>query len=231
MKLKTLIHRRVRQAIYRFARYHPLTELAIQHFARRDGVVLPGETASLDLSPQDIALDIGANIGDVTSLLARTGATVYAYEPDPHAYRALRRRFALVPRVMCLNKGVMGSEATLRLHFCKPSAKDRLQASQGSSFVADKNLDSHSWVDVPCDDIANVIAVVGREIGFLKMDIEGAEVQVINRMIDSGAIQRVRRMVVETHEDQIPSLAPEIARLRTRLDEIGYGQRVRLDWK
>jgi len=231
MKLKTLIHRRVRQAIYRALRYHPLAELAIQLFARHTDVVLPGETSPLELRSDDIALDIGANVGDISSLLARTGATVHAFEPDPNAYRVLRRRFALVRSVVCLNKGVMGTSGSLRLYFCNPDAKDRIQASQGSSLMGNKNVGSNSWVDVDCEDIADIFSSIGREVGFVKMDIEGAEVEVINRMIETGCIYKTRRMVVETHEDQIPSLAPEISRLRVLLNEIGLGQRVRLDWQ
>lgn len=230
MKLKTLIHRKIRQAAYRLVRYSPMVEFAVQYFGRGRPITLPGDTARLALCRDDVVLDIGANIGDVTSLLALTGATVYAYEPDPNAYRVLSRRFALMPRVVCINKGVMNAESTLRLYFCKPKATDRVQASQGSSFVAEKNANTQMWVDVPCEDIANVVAAVGKDIGFLKMDIEGAEVQVINRMIDCGAIYRVKRMVVETHEEQIPSLAPEITQLRSRLAEIGYADKVRLDW-
>lgn len=231
MKLKTLLHRRFRRAIYRFFRYDPVVELAIQYLGRARAVTLPGETAPLQLSYVDVALDLGANVGDVTSLLAGTGARVYAWEPDPNAYRVLRRRFALVRNVVCTNKAVMNAQATLRVHFCKPDAKDRLQASQGSSFLADKNAGTTSWVDVACEDIADIVAAIDTEIGFVKMDIEGAEVQVINRMIDCGAIHRIRKMVVETHEDRIPSLVAQIAHVRSRLAAIGYEDRVRLDWK
>lgn len=230
MKLKTLVHRRIRQRLYRLFRYSPLVELAFQCCGPCRKTTLPGDTACLDLHPGEIAFDIGANIGDVTSLLARTGASVRAYEPDPNAFRILKRRFALVPRVACINKGVMDEKSTLRLFFCKPGAEDRVQASQGSSFIAEKNADAQAWEDVPCEDVVDVLNAVDGQIGFLKMDIEGAEVRVINRMIDSGAIHRIRRMVVETHEHQIPSLAPEIAQLRSRLSAIGCADRVSLDW-
>lgn len=230
MKLKTLVHRKIRQRLYRLFRYSPVVELAIQWLGRGRETLLPGDSTPLDLHRGDIALDIGANVGDVTSMLARTGASVYAYEPDPNAFAILQRRFALVRRVACINKGVMDKESTLRLFFCKPSSADRVQASQGSSFIAEKNAGAQEWRDVPCEDVAGVLNAFD-QIGFLKMDIEGAEVRVINRMIDCGAIHRVRRMAVETHEQQIPSLAPEIEQLRSRLNDIGCADRVSLDWK
>lgn len=231
MKLKTIIHRRVRQAIYRYFRYHPLAELIIQLFAHRTSVLLPGETTPLELRSDDIALDFGANVGDISSQLACTGATVHAFEPDPNAFRVLKRRFALVSRVVCFNKGVMAAQGSLRLYFCNPNAKDRIQASQGSSLMGNKNVGGNSWVDVNCVDVADIFSSIGRDVGFVKMDIEGAEVEVINRMIETGCIYKVRRMVVETHEEQIPALAIKIKHLRDLLNEIGLGERVSLDWQ
>lgn len=49
------------------------------------------------LKPGDIAIDCGANIGSVALRLAKTGATVFAFEPDPIAFDQLRtvsQRFA-----------------------------------------------------------------------------------------------------------------------------------------
>src|SRR5213078_2093013 len=44
------------------------------------------------LSPGDIAIALGAHVGDVTERLAETGATVHAFEPNPAAFAALSAR-------------------------------------------------------------------------------------------------------------------------------------------
>ncbi|MFM7443241.1 MAG: FkbM family methyltransferase, partial [Tabrizicola sp.] len=48
--------------------------------ARAEGM-LAGIAAML--RPGDVAVDCGANRGDVTAVLAASGAVVHAFEPDP----------------------------------------------------------------------------------------------------------------------------------------------------
>ena len=43
-----------------------------------------------DLNRDSIVLDIGANIGIYTKLMAKTGAKVYSYEPNPFAFERLK---------------------------------------------------------------------------------------------------------------------------------------------
>jgi hypothetical protein len=52
------------------------------------------------------------------------------------------------------------------------------------------------------------------------MDIEGAEVPVIEKLIETGAIERVENVFVETHEKRIPALAERTRRLRNRLENM-----------
>src|SRR5690348_12928173 len=46
------------------------------------------------LGPGDIAIDLGAHVGTITERLARTGATVHAFEPDPDAFAILSAQMA-----------------------------------------------------------------------------------------------------------------------------------------
>jgi tRNA/tmRNA/rRNA uracil-C5-methylase (TrmA/RlmC/RlmD family) len=47
--------------------------------------------AGLSISPGDVVLDIGANIGVFTLYAAKQGAQVYAYEPMPPTYGVLQQ--------------------------------------------------------------------------------------------------------------------------------------------
>ena len=61
------------------------------------------------------------------------------------------------------------------------------------------------------------------------MDIEGAEVEVLEKLIESGAIAKVRLALVETHDHKIPELREATDRLRATIDERGLSH-IRLDW-
>ena len=84
--------------------------------------------------------------------------------------------------------------------------------------------------EVECIDLASFIRELGRPVTLLKMDIEGAEVSVLNRMIDTGAIDEVQLAIVETHERFSEELAAATNALRERLSAAGMDRKVRLDW-
>lgn len=67
------------------------------------------------LRPGDLALDLGANMGVVTAVLAATGADVVAFEPDPLAFATLQDKFADQPNVSLVQAAVGVGSGTVRL--------------------------------------------------------------------------------------------------------------------
>lgn len=45
----------------------------------------------------DFAIDCGANVGEVTRKMAKNGAMVYAFEPNPHAFAQMYRNLIMLP--------------------------------------------------------------------------------------------------------------------------------------
>ena len=62
------------------------------------------------------------------------------------------------------------------------------------------------------------------------MDIEGAEVGVLNQLLDEGLHDSVEQAFVEVHDRRIKSLAEPTQALRERLSTLGANQ-FRLDWR
>ena len=103
---------------------------------------LTGPIAEIEFAPGDIAIDCGANLGDVTVPLAANGATVHAFEPNPHAFRVLQKRTARFPNVHCYNQGVLDRPDKLRLYLHKRAAGNQVKWANGSSLLAFKaNVD------------------------------------------------------------------------------------------
>ena len=179
----------------------------------------------------DVIIDAGANVGAITSKCARTGATVHAFEPNPVCYRILKWRFAAQPNVRIYNLGLMDRDCTLTLSTPVPHRQyDSIDTTVAASFVAEKFDAEVTKEQVKCIDIAEFVRGVGKPIALLKMDIEGAEIATINRLLDTGTIDQIKMAVVETHERFSPELAHETETLRQRLKKEGYSDRVRLDW-
>lgn len=124
----------------------------------------------------------------------------------------------------------MDRECTLTLS--TPSAHatlDSIELTVSASFVAPISEQAVTE-DVPCVDLAEFIRQLDGPVALLKLDIEGAEVPVLNRLLDTGLIDQVKMAVVETHERLSPELATTTAALRKRIEKADLGGKIRLDW-
>lgn len=185
----------------------------------------------IQLSPNSIALDLGANVGKITQQMADSGATVYAFEPNPFAFERLQQRFKDNPKVTCLNKAVLDKETTIPLYFHEFSDQDEITWSVGSSLLDyKKNVLKGKKVDVQAVDLAEFIKSLEKPIDLIKMDIEGVECKVINHLIDSGMMDKIKLMLVETHDHKIPELKEETDALRSRINELGLEKKINLNW-
>lgn len=170
------------------------------------------------LKPGDIALDCGANIGKITEKMLARGAEVYAFEPNPYAFRELVRRVGDNKKAHCLAKGIYDKNITMPLYLHKQARENQLKWSVGSSIVASKgNIDHENQVKSEFIDLAEFINNFGREVGLIKMDIEGAEIEVLNRLLDSGAVKKVKWILVEAHDKRMPELKEATDKLRQRI--------------
>ena len=167
------------------------------------------------LGKTDIVIDCGANVGSISALYAKTGATVYAFEPNPFAFTELEKKFADVENVHCFCKAVSDHEGTERLFHHENSLNDEIKWSVGSSIMVSKvNIDPSRYSIVETINLSKFIKDLNARVNVIKMDIEGAECQVIRNLIQSGVINSIDYMIVETHEKKIPELQEETEQLR-----------------
>ncbi len=190
----------------------------------------PDLPAFADLHPGDVAIDAGANVGEVTAIMAKTGATVYAFEPNPHAFKVLQKKFAGQSNVHCLNQAVLDHAERLRLYFHQNARWNPVKWSNGSSLLPfKKNVNAGSYVEVEAVDLAEFIRSLGVPVKLLKMDVEGVECAIIEKLIDEGLMKNIGCLVAETHEDGIPELRERTGKLRARIKAEGLTN-VNLDW-
>jgi FkbM family methyltransferase len=188
----------------------------------------PDALSRIELRPGDVAIDCGANVGLVTRRLARPGVIVYAFEPNPYAFAELQARFHGRPNVHCRNQGVLDTNGAFSLYLHQFSAQAPVKWSTGSSLLANKgNVDPAAAVEVEVIDLAQFVLDLNRRVAVLKLDVEGVEYRILNRMLDAGALGWIDHILVEAHEKRMPALAQEAARVRQRLDAAGI---THIDW-
>jgi len=179
-------------------------------------------TINVHITPGDVVIDCGANVGMVTDYFQNKGAVVYAFEPNPYAYNILKQRFANNPNVFCLQKGVSSpaDSGVGKLFLHHRANEDQVHWSTGSSMNPDKqNVDTSNSVDIEVIDLCKFIEDLGVPIKVLKIDIEGMEIQLLDTFVEKGMHTVVEQTYVETHEKKIPSLRKPLELLKEKIRE------------
>lgn len=187
------------------------------------------------LRPGDVAIDCGANVGEISARLLATGARVIAFDPDPWAYDQLGRRFADNSHYTLHNAAVGCREGEVTLMRAANFDGNEGNASQKSTVIAGaRNIgDAGERVVVRQMDFVQFARDTIRNhgaIAFLKIDIEGAEIDLLEALDREGLFASIRCTVAETHEHKFPDLRPRYEALRARFAARYAPHHVNLDW-
>jgi FkbM family methyltransferase len=144
-----------------------------------------------DLDGDSVVVDVGAFAGAGAAQIHELyGCRVYAFEPNPTAFEHLAARFAEVPSVTPLMYGLGPSDTTLPLELDGP----------GSSLHGTVESSGRT-VDVEIRDVVATFAELGLDrVDLIKINIEGAEYDLLDRMIDAGLVPKVRYLLIQFHE-------------------------------
>ena len=186
------------------------------------------------LRPGDLAVDLGANMGVVTAELAATGADVVAFEPDPVTFAKLETRFAGVANVTLVNAAVGVTAGSVRLMRGEGFAENPDGASVKSTILdGGRGINAADSVEVALIDFpAWVRAQVAARgsIAFVKMDIEGSELDILEVMDREGLFENIRGLVAETHERKFKELRDRYRALKADIAEHQPSGKINLDW-
>jgi FkbM family methyltransferase len=142
-------------------------------------------------------VDLGANIGLSARFLSERypDARILAFEPDPEIFALAQRNVRAHPQVSLRNLGVAGKNGQLALHRFPGGSWGT------SSFVTIQEIAETFTAEAVTLD--SIIDEVG-DIDLLKIDIEGAEYEVLEAC---QQLQRVRCIIGEIHA--IPDASTE----------------------
>lgn len=173
------------------------------------------------LKPHDTAVDCGANVGVYTAIMARNGATVHAFEPDPVAFAALEKRLGRKSNVILHRAAISNRSGSARLYFHNNRAQDPVKLSQSSSLLDSKtNVSANDHIDVKLIDAADFIQSLGN-VSLMKMDVEGHEIEILNHLIDRDCAYNILQAFVEVHDRKNPALRIATDALRARVEQMG----------
>lgn len=175
-------------------------------------------------------LDCGANIGEISEEFLKTGAEVIAFEPDPVAFDLLKKRLAGRERIQLLNKAVWVENTQLSFFLHKDRTEKERELTVSSSIVENKvNISTEHSIEVEAIDLIQFVEDLGRRVNLIKIDIEGAETEILYKMIERKTYEKFDLAVVETHETKIPGQAEDIEKIKALFVERGI-ENIKLNW-
>jgi len=163
--------------------------------------------------------------------LASRSLIVHSFEPGNRASAELRlvaRKYSNVT-VYPVAAGVKDGHSKLYLHVSENTSRQDL--TQASSLLSDKpNVDETNYEIVETIDFARFLKSLNARVSLIKIDIEGFEIELINHLLDSGCLERIDKIFVETHEKKWPSMRVPTLLLKNRVREMNLVDKIRFDW-
>jgi len=172
------------------------------------------EKKSFKIEPEETWLDLGANIGTFTRYAISKGAHVIAYEPEISNFNLLVKNLeGFEENSKCFQKAVIaGDNKEMGLSL----GKDETNHWRHSLYKNKKG----GVVKVEC---ININKVITSKITGIKMDIEGGEIEIFDKLEDW---KNVTKLVFEYHFDIQPNMFKffqQMKKLKKHFTVVDYG--------
>ena len=142
-------------------------------------------------------LDLGANIG-LASVYFSTQfplATIIAVEPDVHNFKMLEINAGNSSRIKAINKAIWHDKRSVKVVSDFRDGKDwSKRVAESTEGIAGLNVQTTTIIDILNSEKIEVL-------DFLKIDIEGAEKEILNRDVNVDFLDRVRVLCIEIHDE------------------------------
>jgi FkbM family methyltransferase len=170
-----------------------------------------------DINSDSVVVDVGAYTGVwAQHMVDRYDPVIYAFEPNPQSFEQLQQKAAENSKLIPLCYGLGDEDLTV----------DFTMKGLGSSMCDERS--SHSDIERIQVEIAAIDRVwedlkLG-QVDLMKINIEGAEFPLLDKMIRTGLMQRVGCFMIQFHEWH-PDAYKKHVRIREELSKTH-----RLEW-
>lgn len=150
----------------------------------------------------DICIDGGAHDGKSSDAMAINGATVYAFEPNPELVKGLNEKYKNTKNIKVMPQALGDKKGNL--DFVLPKDGDAIGGTISTSDRIDFDFVQKVPVIRLVDFIQKEIVKKGKRVYVLKLDVEGAEFDILPDLIKSGAYKHIDYIIYEPHERLFP---------------------------
>jgi FkbM family methyltransferase len=167
-------------------------------------------------------IDCGSNIG--MSILyfkmIYPSSIILAFEPDSEAFLCLERNVTAnrLHSVDAHRNALSRTEGCIDFYYDQDN-----RGSLGMSIIRAR-MPRHKQVV----EAVRLSRFIEREVDFLKLDVEGAELDIIEELCSEGKLGYIKQMVIEFHHHIVPG-ADELSKILRLLEDAGFGYQIQSD--
>lgn len=162
---------------------------------------------SYPLEPDDVVFDLGGFAGDFAAAIHKKyGCSVYLFEPVRSFFAACEVRFAGNEKIHCFNYGLSSLKESRRISLNGDASSMERDSAGDLETIHLQRFDRF----LESFDLA--------EVALLKINIEGGEFDVLEHLVETGTISRVRHLQIQFH-DFVEDAAARRDRIRVALGE------------
>lgn len=165
------------------------------------------QTLRLDypLSASSVVFDLGGYKGDwAQEIFDRFGCQVWIFEPVPSFAQGIRRRFHDHDKIKVFEFGLAASDGSVELNLAENSSSQF--SSKGGATTTIRLSDVGSFFS------SHAIS----KIDLMKINIEGAEYDLLDSMLDRGLSDRITDLQIQFHDFFLQAAARR-EKIRSRL--------------
>ncbi|MDP3725175.1 MAG: FkbM family methyltransferase [Nanoarchaeota archaeon] len=161
------------------------------------------------LNEKSLVVDLGANKGEFSNaILEAFGCEVYAVEPIPDLYKGIKERSGLRKFQACITR--RSGKTTLNL------PKNRC----GTIYPASgEDAGFLEVLGINFNDFMRENAI--SSIDLLKVDIEGAEIDVFETITDEN-LKKIKQMTIEFHDFLYPEMRKQVKAIKKEMRAKGF---------
>ena len=232
-----MIFSKLNTFLKKHSRKYPFTLRGYQYL-RALRLLLNSSFRSLYLNTKkgDICIDIGANIGDASLIFWLKGAkNIYSIEPHPIAYKDLSKNLKGIKNIKLFNFAISNEVGFDRLYLHQEVSSNAdndklLKFSQSSSLVNKKENLGDAFFDIETTTINQFCENLQIIPTIIKCDIEGAEYQIYDDLIDLAKNKNIRILLIECHAKKYKNFQSKHNKFVNKIKKEKLDQKFNLSW-
>ena len=149
------------------------------------------KTLSMDypLDENSIFIDVGGHLGNFShNIYKKYKCTIYAFEPLKNNFDKMAKNLSSFPKIICVNSALSNFDGETYISSLGASSSlfdrneggvsSKISVKSFSTFVKEENLEI---------------------IDLVKMNIEGSEYELLDEIIESGCINKIKYLQIQFH--------------------------------